>query len=190
MLEILAADDLLKLKHKGKKPKPKTVDERNSLTLEMMNFSNIPNFNWTHDPLTGDIIVQSEEQPVSVHVWHATTCNAERRDWRILNLDNPCTCGFQYDEEMCANLAVLWASDTLQETYPGSLTWVAHREAPMDGRYTAFFVNLQFNSTVSNSKGWPVALPGSLEFTTTVSVVPDEFPYMDCTGNGCLGSLL
>ena len=53
MLEILAADDLLKLKHKGKKPKPKTVDERNSLTLEMMNFSNIPNFNWTHDPLTG-----------------------------------------------------------------------------------------------------------------------------------------
>ena len=81
----------------------------------------------------------------------------------------------QYDEEMCANLAVLWASDTLQETYPGfrskilsqqkkiaagSLTWVAHREAPMDGRYTAFFVNLQFNSTVSNSKGWPVALPG------------------------------
>ena len=25
----------------------------------------------------------------------------------------------QYDEEMCANLAVLWASDTLQETYPG-----------------------------------------------------------------------
>ena len=52
MLEILAADDSLKLKHKGKKPKPKTVDERNSLTLEMMNFSNIPNFNWTHDPLT------------------------------------------------------------------------------------------------------------------------------------------
>ena len=31
----------------------KTIDERNAWTLKLMAISNIPKFNWTHDPLTG-----------------------------------------------------------------------------------------------------------------------------------------
>ncbi len=33
-------------------------------------------------------------------------------------------------------------------------------------------------------------LGGSFEFTTGVSVVPDVFPYEDCSGADCLGSLI
>ena len=33
-------------------------------------------------------------------------------------------------------------------------------------------------------------IDGSLEFTTGVSVVPDIFPYEDCTGDDCLGTLV
>ena len=31
---------------------------------------------------------------------------------------------------------------------------------------------------------------GSMEFSTTVSVIPDVFPYPDCQGQECLGSLV
>ena len=59
---------------------------------------------------------------MSVSVWHASTCNTERRDWRIVNLDDPCTCGFVVpSEDLCANLAVLWGRESLQETEPGKL---------------------------------------------------------------------
>ena len=37
-----------------------------------------------------------------------------------MNLDSPCSCGLTVPgEELCANLAVLWAKDTLEETEPG-----------------------------------------------------------------------
>ena len=96
-------------------------------------------------------------------MWHTFTCNNQRRDWRIVNLDDPCTCGFVVPgEELCTNLAVLWDKDPLYETEPGfifsftpkflyaflgSKTWVAHRKTPIDGRYLAFYVSISFNST-------------------------------------------
>ena len=85
-----------------------------------------------------------------------------------MNLDSPCSCGLTVPgEELCANLAVLWAKDTLEETEPGqgvvqggifrifssylvttgSLTWVAHFRPHLDGRYRAFYVNVAFNTT-------------------------------------------
>ena len=33
-------------------------------------------------------------------------------------------------------------------------------------------------------------IDGLLEFTTGVSVVPDMFPYEDCMGEDCLGTLV
>ena len=41
--------------------------------------SEIPRFSWTTEPGTGDITVTAETAPLSVHVWHASTCNTERR---------------------------------------------------------------------------------------------------------------
>ena len=109
-------------------------------------------------------------------------------------------------EDLCANLAVLWGRETLQETEPGkilgsfiidnlsslnagSLTWVAHKRKPIDGRYMAFYVGISFNTT-SDGKQWPVGEEGVMDFTTTVSVVPNTFPYPDCSGEECYGQLL
>lgn len=118
-------------------------------------------------------------------------CQA-RRDWRIANLDSPCPCSFGLDipgEDLCANLAVLWASHPLEETAPGSLTWVASKRAPIDGRYMAFYVSLSFNVT-GEEREWPVGDVGVMDLSTTVSVVPNTFPYPDCSGQDCLATLL
>ena len=60
----------------------------------------------------------------------------------------------------------------------GSKTWVAHKDAPDDGKFLAFFVVMHYENE------------GSMEFSTTVSVIPDVFPYSECQGQECLGSLL
>ena len=40
------------------------------------------------------------------------------------------------------------------------------------------------------AKEWPVGQAGVMDFTSTVSVVPNTFPYEDCSGVECIGSLL
>ena len=67
----------------------------------------------------------------------------------------------------------------------GSHQWIARKSAPEDGRFLAFYVTMHYENT-SQSK----TLGGSFEFTTGVSVVPDTFPFEDCSGVGCLGSLV
>ena len=61
-----------------------------------------------------------------------------------MNDDSPCTCGVPLMGH-CLNLAVVWAPTELQETSPGSLTWVATMPAPTGGQWTAFFIDLQFD---------------------------------------------
>ena len=155
--QILSADHYLKEKYGGQRPEVKSIEDRNRASLELMSVAGVPRFNWTIHPDTGDITVMSEVRPTGVHVWHASTCNTERRDWRIANLDSPCPCNFGLEipgEDLCPNLAVLWASDPLEETEPGSLTWVASMRPPIDGRYMAFYVSLSFN--VTDRREWPV----------------------------------
>ena len=72
----------------------------------------------------------------------------------------------------------------------GSLTWFAHKSPPADGRWLAFFVDLQFNTMSENIHGWPTGKDGVLEFTTSISIVPDIFPFPECSGSNCLGGLV
>ena len=48
-------------------------------TVRNIQVSEIPRFSWSTEPGTGDITVTAETAPLSVHVWHASTCNTERR---------------------------------------------------------------------------------------------------------------
>jgi hypothetical protein len=57
-----------------------------------------PEFVWDIDSSSGDITVQlskpaSGQTLKGVHMWHATTCNSERRDFRLLNLVSGCIVG-------------------------------------------------------------------------------------------------
>ena len=118
----------------------------------------------------------------------------------MVNLDDPCSCGIMDDDDVCNNLEVSWASEPLEETEPGlqdqiiyilhllskgSLKWIAHMEPPLFGGYRAFYVRLSFSAG-----DWSVGKTGVMDFTTTVSVVPNNFPHPDCNGDECLGTLL
>ena len=88
----------------------------------------------------------------------------------------------------------------MEETSTGSLTWTAHRDEPPLGRWTAFFVDLQFDGPKStnqigpnskpNSKAWRIGEDGVYVFTTEASIVPNTFPYPTCSGVGCFGKLV
>ena len=97
----------------------KSIEDRNMRSIQLMELAKIPKISWTVDEVNGDIIVQSDTKPKAVHVWHANSCGlSARRDFRIVNLDDPCLCGFKVpDEELCANLAVLWSAEVSLKMY-------------------------------------------------------------------------
>jgi len=106
-----------------------------------------------------------------------------------MSLDSPCTCGVEA-MGYCANLAVIWVGREVQETAPGSLTWVATMPAPTGGQWTAFFMDLQFEGPKPETLDWPLGHVGVFEFTSAVSIVPDTFPHDQCEGEQCLGTLV
>jgi hypothetical protein len=62
-------------------------------------------------------------------MWHATTCNGERRDFRVVNLDNPCTCGIGHEvkgEYYCLNTKALWHKTELTEEPSRPGIYIAH----------------------------------------------------------------
>jgi PhoPQ-activated pathogenicity-related protein len=164
-----------------------------------------PKMTWTIDPSSGNITLKTNVQPIAVDMWHATTCNEKRRDFRLFNLDDPCTCGVKA-KGMCANLKIFWSRVRLEPVAP--LTYMASRPAPSDGRWTAFFINAEFEGPkrdkqsedivllgdVASRKrrrlGWPIGVDGQYDFTTSVSIVPNTFPFPDCQGKDCLGHLV
>ena len=56
-----------------------TGENKIEILVRNIQVSEIPRFSWTTEPGTGDITVTAETAPLSVHVWHASTCNTERR---------------------------------------------------------------------------------------------------------------
>ena len=73
--EVLQAKE--RLKEEGKFQLPRTVEERSATSVRLMEAADIPKFNWTIDSESGDISLQSEVEPNSVHVYHASTCNTQ-----------------------------------------------------------------------------------------------------------------
>ena len=159
-----------------------------------------PAFDWKISADGTDIAVQVDaagEQPLAVHMWHATTCDSKRRDFRIVNKYEPCLpCGLKVKNlpfgATCTNLKVIWHQEALNETAPGSGQYVAHQDPPSDGRWTAFMVDLTFegDQKATSELGWPILPANEYEFTTEMSIVPQTFPFPDCTGEACHGTLI
>lgn len=163
----------------------------------------VPQFTWTIDETTGEIVatLDGNGRVHSAHVWHAYSCGAnpdgiQRRDFRIMSLDNPCKCGMESDG-YCLNTQSFWNSTELEQTIDnGHRTYRALVAPPADGRYVAFFIDIKYEKLKINhydgerNGGLPKDLPGRLEFTTEVSILPNTFPYDECEGQGCAGKLL
>ena len=184
----------------------------------------VPTFDWTIADGTGDITVTLGDEGIvhSATLWWAHSCGenandggTKRRDFRIAHMDNPCTCG-PYIAGYCVNLKTFWKKTELEMTMVnGKRTYTAHVDTPTDGTWTAFFVDLKFNSKHGGGINWenvaktikrdpsrlspaakarpvfpdfggfPHDLGGFFEFTSEVSVIPQTFPYPDCSGTGC-----
>ena len=167
----------------------------------LLNGWEIPYLTWSRSPSNGDITFEAHNGEVlNVTKWYSYTCDDIRRDYRVANLDDPCPCGFIVDG-FCANLAVIWHKESLNPN--DDSTYTAHMDAPTDGKWGAFLVEVQ----MSNSPGdddpmhtyftrrggnprWPYSPAGVIDFTTEVSIVPDTFPYEDCYLESCHGELL
>jgi hypothetical protein len=165
----------------------------------------VPTFEWTISPENGEIVATLDGEGL-VHkasMWYAYSCGTnpdgvQRRDFRVMSLDNPCSCGVLSDG-YCLNLKSMWTEIPLQETRDASgvRTYRAHMDAPTDGRYVAYLIDIKYEKTELGSDlkhadvgGLPYDKPGQLDFTTEVSIWPNTFPYPDCNGESCQGVLL
>jgi hypothetical protein len=133
--------------------------------------------------------------------WNGTSGQG-RRDFRFLNLDDPCESKIVSDGN-CFNTKVLWQFEELSAIVDdaGTVTYEAKHAAPTDGTYVAFLVDVTYDKDPITGEGYanpkdyfpdfiPRDAPGKLEFTTEVSIVPDTFPFEDCSGVGCYGVLV
>ena len=129
----------------------------------------MPKLDWTIDSTDGHItatIDQSRGSPEieEVNAWWAYSCGANadaqgglRKDFRCINMDNPCKCGLTYDGN-CLNLKSFWTKQPLQPTQTvalpeggNTLTYSAHFDAPADGRYVGYFIEATYKKL---TKGW------------------------------------
>jgi len=173
----------------------------------------VPTFTWDISKTTGEIVVTLDDIG-TVHaatVYYGYSCGnnfedlkaLKRRDFRILSMDVPCQCGIGGPVVgYCANLKSFERKAELNETIVnGKRTYRASIDAPEDGRWVGFFIDIKYeavDSVMPISNSWspqyhgfmPVNMPGQLDFTTEVSVWPNTFPFADCTGDGCSGELL
>jgi len=170
-----------------------------SWVLTLLQQKPVPQMDWTIDKKSGDITLKlgnkADVEPLRVRkFWATTSPTYPRRDFRFLNIDDPCDCGYEVSG-YCFNTQVFWQSELLHPTRIGGNTYVAHHDAPTDGTWAAFFIDVQYKNTFELGANWhPGFIPkdraGQMEFTTEVSVVPDIFPYDDCHGVDCYGVLI
>jgi len=162
--------------------------------------SKLPSFTWDISESDGSIVATLDDvgEVHEASLWYAYSCGKNpdginRRDFRLASLDYPCECGL-YAAGYCANSEGRWRQEVLVEVIneKGERTYSAHVDAPSDGRYVASFIDVKYNNQIKSltTTDIPKDLPRRLEFTTQVSVFPNTYPYADCEGEGCAGTLL
>ena len=172
----------------------------------------------------GEIIATVENDAAihSVNAWWAYSCgintwdnNKPRRDFRLINTDiqygEKCYCGNSIaNNSMCANLASLWNSQTIQPTVvngkrtytisygdfnpPSNGTWIAYMiDFKFDNPYKLDVDMREYNRLLKEVRskrgtqfiGLPEDVDELLEFTTEVAIWPNTYPYSPCLGENC-----
>jgi hypothetical protein len=142
----------------------------------------------------------------SVRKMYGETCNGERRDFRFLTNDSPCTCGVEVSGQ-CFNAKSFWKGEDIaaEEDDGANSKYLATYDAPADGKWAAFFVEVRLvKEDVEEAEEMegsivgrrdrdpfiPRSKPGELVFTSEVSIVPNIFPFDDCHMETCKGTLV
>jgi PhoPQ-activated pathogenicity-related protein len=131
-----------------------------------------PAMKWTMESNAdgGTITMSVDTKPTEVLVYHATTLQNHRRDFRLL-IGIP-------DPSKPVPQPVFWFNEKLSPEANG--TYVARMSVPEEGGWRAFLIQATFAGPKDTV----------FEFTTQVNIIPNTFFYPDCHGAGCKGHLL
>ncbi|KAL5018445.1 hypothetical protein ScPMuIL_004167, partial [Solemya velum] len=140
--------------------------------LSVITKTPLPKLQWTRQqtPTGGMIKLTTDREPLTTEVYHARTIGGKRRDFRLLvaSPDDP-TKPFPHP--------VIWFKTSAESK--GNNTFVAQFSKPTEG-WLAFFIQVTFQGVGD----------AILEFTTETMIIPDTFPFPDCHGSNCTGSLV
>ncbi|KAH3871994.1 hypothetical protein DPMN_035209 [Dreissena polymorpha] len=140
--------------------------------LQVINNKPLPKMNWVLNTTStgGKISLTTDVQPLTVDVYHATTLDGKRKDFRLLR-------GTPGDPSKPQPHPVLWKRT--YATPSSALSWEVEFTNPPTG-WTAFFIQATFQG-----------IDGAvLEMTTQTLVIPDTYPFPDCHGDDCRGTLV
>jgi len=128
-----------------------------------------PSLDWAkfNTETDGSIIVLSPTAPLSISAWSAPSVRPTRRDWRMAELGST---GIEPTN-------IVWTQSAVENL--GSGYYRAAFDNPAEG-YLSFFIKMTF----------PGPEGGIFYFTTEANVIPETFPFEDCTGLGCTGGLV
>lgn len=147
-----------------------------------------PTFTWTIDRPSDDnhtiTAVVSGGAAASVTVHRAITLSTTMRDFRWV-VQPPAGCHFPHIK--ISNLCfqpIAWVSHTMRPARinpDGSAVYVAYSQEPLFG-WEAMYVEAEFASDTGLDVPW--------RLTTQAVIVPDTFPFPDCTRQSCRGVLV
>ncbi|XP_048760078.1 autocrine proliferation repressor protein A-like isoform X1 [Ostrea edulis] len=140
--------------------------------LQVITNTPFPRMTWKKEITKngGKITLATDRKPRTVDVFYARTQDGKRRDFRLLVASPD-------DPRKAYPHPVIWFNDMAQEL--GNNTFVAAYDNPPEG-WLAFFIQVSFDG-VSDAR---------LEFTTEAQIIPDTFPFPECHGSGCRGTLV
>ncbi|XP_070580927.1 autocrine proliferation repressor protein A-like [Ptychodera flava] len=142
-----------------------------SFFLSVVQNKKLPKMTWVRSETAtqGSITMNTDTPPVSVKCYRAKTMDGKRRDFRLLIAD-PTTGQPMVHPVMWLTYEVHKLSDT---------EYKCEFPKPKTG-WIAFFIQASFRGPADTT----------LEITTEVNIVPDVFPFPECHGEGCYGTLV
>eukprot|EP01061_Rhynchopus_euleeides_P010762 TRINITY_DN20338_c0_g1_i1.p1 TRINITY_DN20338_c0_g1~~TRINITY_DN20338_c0_g1_i1.p1 ORF type:complete len:547 (+),score=155.79 TRINITY_DN20338_c0_g1_i1:88-1641(+) len=147
-----------------------------------------PSIDVKMDYESGTITVDvGQQEHGKVVLRHAGTISTERRDFRWLRLADNVTSPCRLPEIPLQNpvdggnclVPVAWLGSTLEPVSAGR--YVAEVPYRKEG-WTGFYVEVHFPSDTGIAVGYQVTTPGM--------VWPQTYPFADCHGEGCRGTLV
>ena len=141
--------------------------------LSILTNTERPKLYWTRELTSsgGRITLHTNIKPKTVEAKFAVTLDNKRRDFRMF----VATPG---DPSKGCPHPVVWFSDSVKNV--GNNTFVAEFEDPILGRWLAFYIEVTFEGLNGFTQ----------KYTTEAQIIPDVFPFPDCHGKGCLGTLV
>lgn len=126
----------------------------------------VPAFTWTISADTGAVTatLDGRGEVHEARAWWGYSCGTNldtkslRRDYRVISIDDPCSCGLRYDGN-CINLQSFWSKEVLPVVeVNGQRTYTFHKDAPGDGRYVAYFIEVEYKKIGRASDATDAAL--------------------------------